>query len=212
MNQKPDRTDILAACRADAIMPGVAGLWTVKKFRLAKPIEKRSETGRTHPLPAGIYTQLWRTTQATALKETYGELVMQDTPEELNTHLEFMLKARGRVLITGLGLGCVARGCLANPKVESVTIIERDPHVMQLVSGAMPADRCTIIVADALEWAKQNTERFDCAWHDLWSDPDRDEQHLQISHLDLITLNSYTSFQGAWQFPRQYRKRTGNLI
>jgi hypothetical protein len=201
VNQKPDRTDILAAARADGIPAGTCRLWTVKKFRLAKP------------LPAGSYTQLWRATLAALHLAEHGELVMQDTPEELNTHLEFMLKARGRVLITGLGLGCVARGCLANPQVESVTIIERDPAVMRLVSPWMPAERVTIIVADALAWATQSTERFDCAWHDLWSDPDKDEPHLQITHLALIcALSDRTDFQGAWQFPRQFRGRTGNVI
>jgi hypothetical protein len=35
---------------------------------------------------------------------------MNDFPQELKKHLDFVLRARGRVLVTGLGLGCVVRG------------------------------------------------------------------------------------------------------
>ncbi len=41
-------------------------------------------------------------------KLTYkGEVIMSNTPAEVNDHLPFIKKANGKVLIAGLGLGMV---------------------------------------------------------------------------------------------------------
>jgi len=190
---------ILRAAMATDIPEGIAGLWHIKRLRTAEPM---TLPGKRGVLPPGVYTQLYRYTTATLHK--IGELVMHDFPDELTTHLEFMLKARGRVLITGLGLGCVARGCLANPNVESITVIERDADVIGLVHPHMPKERYTLIHADAIEWCKRRETMgdeglpFDCAWHDLWSDPDANEPHLQLNHADFIFAPEVRSlFAGA---------------
>jgi spermidine synthase len=128
---------------------------------------------------------------------------MEDTPFELRKHLQFMLQARGRVLITGLGLGCVIRGCLANPAVEHVTCIENSPDVLKLVAPYMPTERLSIIEADALEWTALNREPFDCAWHDLWTDRDNGEPHLDLWHTRLIyNCRQQIKRQGAWAYSR----------
>ena len=142
-----------------------------------------------------------------ATMHTHGEVVMEDTPFELNNHLDFMLKAKGHVLVTGLGLGCVIRGMLANGHVDHVTCIERSQDVLDLVAPHMPAtDRLEIIKADALEWTKGTTQRFDCAWHDIWTDRDVGEPHLAQSHTSLIkNCAPKVNFQGAWAYPRLAR-------
>lgn len=206
------RRTVLAHARADAIPAATDGLWRVKKFALAKPFPVPRETGRVVTLPAGAYTQLYRLTEATM--HLLGELVMQDTPDELATHLDFMLRARGRVLITGLGLGCVARGCLANPHVEHVTIVERDASVLRLVTPHMPqTDRLQIQHADARDFVKDCPAGFyDCAWHDLWTDPDKGEPHLQTWHAELVCeLAGKVKLQGAWQFPKWMKQPFGIL-
>ena len=218
------KTKLLAAARADAIPEASAGLWHIKKLTLAKGITAPKD-GRLVHVPAGNYTQLWRWTNATIQERLDtgggepGELVMTDSPDELNTHLGFMLRARGRVLISGLGLGCVVRGCLANPAVDHVVCLERDPDVLKMVQPHMPANRLTILRADAVSWIRNNIarQRFDCAWHDLWSDPDKNEGHLQVTHSELFKLcHQNVGFQGAWAFPkvekRLWRKTVGRII
>ena len=130
-----------------------------------------------------------------------------------------MLRAHGRVLITGLGLGCVIRGCLANPAVEHIVCIERDPDVLRLVKPHLPAERLTILQADAISWARNNLprQRFDCAWHDLWSDPDAGDPHLALSHSELfVRCHEAVQFQGAWAFPRPqkrlWKRSVGRII
>lgn len=217
------KTKLLAAAKADCIPENAVGMWHIKKIKLAREVTAPKD-GRMVKVPAGTYTQLWRWTRETVQKRLDsgagepGELVMTDSPDELNTHLAFMLRARGRVLITGLGLGCVVRGCLANPAVEHVVCIERDTEVIRMVKPHMP-DRCTVIQADAVRWARNNLprQRFDCAWHDLWSDPDKDEPHLAVTHSSLfVACHGAVQFQGAWAFPkpqkRLWQQTVGGII
>lgn len=202
---------MLFDARADDIPEGESFPWTVKKFCLAKKIIAPNGAGKLVGIPPGRYTQLWCYTAGSPPDNPntkYGELVMTDAPYELNTHLQFMLTAHGRVLITGLGLGCVTRGCLANPRVKHVVVIEREEKVLQLVGQYMPKDRrLTIIHAEAEAWVKKSPRRFDCAWHDLWTDTTAGEPHLQVKHSALfVAMHGKVTFQGAWAFPRDQKR------
>jgi hypothetical protein len=209
---------ILDAASAQDVESGDSGAWSIKKLPIVGPkplVVKAPKEGKDIVLPPGVYTSLFCMTEATLMSG--GELVMHDFPDELLKHLEFMRRAKGRVLITGLGLGCVARGCAANPNVDTVTVIEKSPDVLKLVApymgltGNLPAvhggSKIEIIHADALRWCKENTQRFDCAWHDLWV-PNNTDPHLQQLHMKLICrMADRVDFQGAWEFPRQFRRR-----
>ena len=68
-----------------------------------------------------------------------GGTWMSDIPSEvIQMHEEFARYARGRVLIGGLGLGIAARMARANPRVESVTVVELSPEVIRMVSPSTP--------------------------------------------------------------------------
>lgn len=197
--------EFLNAMRADAIPEGESGLWKVSKFGLAKEFETKDSAGKVHVLPPGRYTCLTRWTEAT-FHLGRGELVMHDVPYELRKHLIFARRAHGRVLITGLGLGCIARACLVNPNVRNVTVIEKSPDVMELVAPYMPTERIAFIQADAVEWVKENGHGYDCAWHDLWVENEASE-HLQVIHSRMIIdLADKVPVQGAWEFPRHCRR------
>jgi hypothetical protein len=191
--------------RADAVPAGSDGLWVVRK--LNRPHRATIEhCGKHKVVDAESFTLLSCYTTATLMKG--GDTVMHDTREELVTHLDFALRASGRVLITGLGLGCVARGALANPAVTRVFVVERDKSVLRLVGPWMPRDpRLTIIHADALTFCRRTHEQFDCAWHDLWTNEDRGEGELSKVHADILkAMGKRVRFQGAWNFPRVVRK------
>lgn len=209
MNQptKTLKESILDATRADAIPEGEAALWYIRKVTVNKPTFAERNEGQFRIVPPGRWTYLLRWTDAT-IGQTMGEVVMHDTPDEVNTHLGFMLRSHGRVLITGLGLGCVVRGTLANPAVKSVTVIESSAHVLKLVRPYMPADkRLNIVHDDAMRWVKRSRSRFDCAWHDLWIDTGHGEPHLQQLHMELLcALHRRIPMQGAWAFPKRFRR------
>ena len=196
---------ILKAAKANNIPDGRSGLWSIRKdYRIKKFLIARKDKCVT--LPPGEYTYLHFLT--TSSLHTWGEIVMEDTPFELETHLNFMCKAYGNVLVTGLGLGCVARGLLANPNVKFVTCIEKSEDVLNLVKTYMPQERLKIIHADALEWVKRDYQEFDCAYHDLWTNREKGEPHLSIWHSRLIKdcFEKKVKLQGAWAFPREVKR------
>jgi hypothetical protein len=201
-----NKDDIVNAMKADRVPAGWSGLWYITKTSLT---ESTPNVRHEKPviLPPGTYTFLYRLTDATLYCDPPGEVVMEDTPFELKTHLGFVMQARGRVLVTGLGLGCVVRGLLANPAVEYVTCVENSKDVLKLVEPHMPKDRLTIVEADALTWTANNKETFDCAWHDLWTDRSQGEPHLDLWHLTLLhNCRRTVKQQGAWAFDKQIKK------
>lgn len=202
MNTAQLKSDYLAAMKADCVPGGWSNLWFVEKVHMKHAGYGRRD-GKLVRLDAGHYTYLRCITDSTLYLSPPGEVVMEDTPYELRTHLGFVMRARGKVLVTGLGLGCVIRGLLKNPKVEHVTCLENSEDVLNLVSAWMPADRLTIIEADALEWTAQNKEHFDCAWHDLWTNRDKGEPHLDVWHTRLfLNCQKNIRHQGAWAFKK----------
>lgn len=136
-----------------------------------------------------------------------GETVMADNPIELRKHLAFALAARGRVLVTGLGLGCVLRMLQCNPRVTHITVVEVCEHVIRLVWPHTSHDRVELVQADARKYVAETAERFDCAWHDLWTDTDAGEPHLQLLHNRLLLqLRDRVPLQGAWEYPAKCRR------
>lgn len=202
-----NKSDLLAAMKADSVPAGWSGLWYITKATLTEPTPNVRH-GKAVVLPPGSYTFLYRLTDTTLYCDPPGEVVMEDTPFELRTHLGFVMQARGRVLVTGLGLGCVIRGLLLNPNVEHITCIENSKDVLRLVAPHMWKERLEILEADALVWTAKNKEQFDCAWHDVWTDRARGEPHLDHWHARLImNCRGTVKRQGAWAFEKQIKKR-----
>lgn len=198
---------ILHAMRAEHIPTAQAGLWSIHKKDINNDLIAPRH-GKLVNLPAAVYTFLYRLTDDTLMRNPPGETVMEDTPFELRTHLEFVLKARGSVLITGLGLGCVIRGLLCNPAVTSVTCIENSKEVLSMVQPYMPQDRLEIVEADALEWTAKNRTVFDFAWHDLWTNRSAGEPFLDLWHVHMMrNLKKTVRNQGAWAFTRTAKEK-----
>lgn len=201
------KQEILKAMKADGIPSGSSGLWAIRKSTINQN-QQMKRHGVDVVLPADCYTFLFRYTDNTIFRDPPGEVVMEDTPFELQTHLGFVLKAYGRVLVTGLGLGCVVRGLLLNERVEHITVIENSKDVLSLVQPYIPTERTTIIEAEALEWSSKNKDWFDCAWHDLWTNRDNGEPHLDFWHTSLfINLQRMVKNQGAWAFNRNGKNK-----
>ncbi len=76
-----------------------------------------------------------------------------------------------RVLVLGGGDGLAVREVLKHPSVESVTLVELDPHMTSLFRDnsklaalndhALTSPKLRIVNADAFGWLAQSTEHFD---------------------------------------------------
>ena len=147
---------------------GVSGKVKIERFEVTpedamlskmRAMFSHGDCGR--PVPAGTYTRLSRD----------NELWMSDTPSEMLDHLEFVHRAKGRVLVHGLGIGAVIDPVLRKPEVEHLTIIEIDPDVISLVAPhylTRWGDRLEIIEGDAFTWSIPKGARWDVVWHDVW--------------------------------------------
>lgn len=136
-----------------------------------------------------------------------GHVVMDDTPHELKKHLPIFVHGHGRILKTGLGLGCVVRGLLTKSDVQHVTVIEIDPRVIKHVGSEFAGNpRVTIVQGDALEVPiKPEYHMWDFAWHDIYTEGN---EGLQLLHAQLfMKYQPFARVQGAWAFPREFARR-----
>ena len=191
--------DFLKAMRADSIPAGEKGLWNVRKFEIKKFILSPDKKKLIAP---GNYTQLSKLTWASI--NFGGECVMVDYYAELLTHMNFIQKARGRVFVSGLGLGCVLRGLLLKEEVTYIDVVEKNQEVIDLIWPFMPKDeRLKLRKADVLK-IKLNGESWDYGWHDISTDGNKG---LEKKHATLIAmLHSRIKKQGAWNFPRELKR------
>ena len=193
------RDFILAARVPQTLAPQSFGWWEIV----------RKDTSKLIPIFTkwvgfDSMTLLHRLTLATMHKPP-GEVVMEDSLRELRRHLPIWLRARGKVLVTGLGLGCVVRGLLASDHVEQVTVIEIDEGILRVVGKEFEGNaRVRLIHGDA--FTVELGEQFDFAWHDIHA-MDDDSPHLDVLHTRLLMrFHRQCAIQGAWQLPRFFKR------
>lgn len=107
-----------------------------------------------------------------AVLHVNGQLMMSDTALEHQTNAQVWREARGDVLIAGLGLGMVVHGLKAKPEVNSVTVVEINHDVIELVRPSLPKD-VLVMHMDIHEYAvlaHDLKREFDTIYLDIWSD------------------------------------------
>ena len=102
---------------------------------------------------------------------------MTITPNEIATMKEPIREAHGNVITLGLGLGYYAFMVSKKKDVSSVTVIEKDPSVIELFREILlpqfpNADKITIINDDAFSYLETKAEdgQYDYLFADLWHD------------------------------------------
>ncbi len=172
---------------------GQSNEWPVSRFTVsdadAKLERLRAAFVGGRGVPAGTYTRLKRG----------RTLVMSDTPDEISDHLEAIHRAKGHVLINGLGLGMVLQAVARKPQVSRVTVVEVSPDVIALVwphYKAMFGDKIEVVHADALTYKPTKDARYDVVWHDIW------DYICSDNLLEMKTLHRrygrLTEWQGSW--------------
>jgi spermidine synthase len=204
---KMNAEDFIKAARVPAeLQPQEFGMWSIRRVS-DEGLQASDRLVFYRSVGFSSMTMLHHWTNAT-IHLPYGEVVMEDSRSELQRHLPIWMKASGRILVTGLGLGCVVRGLLASDRVEKITVIEIDREIIDRIGREFAADqRVEIIHEDALKF-NPGSRKYDFAWHDIWTNESR---HLQLLHAELIKnfLNA-ARYQGAWQFPRIFKRRMPN--
>lgn len=106
-----------------------------------------------------------------------GLVWMTVTPNEINTIQPAVRESHGKVLTYGLGLGYYAFHCLLKEDVTSVTVVEKNPAVIEIFTKHLlpffpRREALTIIEADAFDYAASVMpgEGYDTVFTDLWHD------------------------------------------
>ena len=130
--------------------------WKIQKFR----IESNDFRAMRDGIMPGTYIRLTHN----------GECVMSDTNMEKNTNREFCSKAHGDIIIGGLGIGMIIMAIQDKPEVKSITVIEKNQEVIDLVASQLDFnEKVNIICADVFEWKPERGVKYDMAYMDIWN-------------------------------------------
>jgi spermidine synthase len=203
-------SDYIEASRVpQRLKPQIFGLWSITRqsFNRSWPLFQILEWQRNAAFDS--VTFLKHFTMATLHQD--GETVMEDGITELRRHLPIRLAAHGRVLITGLGLGCVVRGLLANSDVDVIDVVEIDRQILRIIGHEFQSNRrVRLHCCDALTWESPKGACYDFAYHDIWRD---EQRHISLAHLELITrYHGIANTQDAWGMPRFARRILSHTI
>lgn len=111
-------------------------------------------------------------------------LWMWDLPAEQEIQKDIANQAFGDVLVAGYGFGIVTKLSLDNPKVKSVTTVEKNNEVIEEVKKLGPIYG-KIIIKDFFDMPED--QKFDCIIGDTWAE------------IDAKFLNDYVMFKNKVQ-------------
>lgn len=133
--------------------------------------------------------------------------MMTDHPTETVTNQHFIDRAKGDVLIFGMGLGLIIFPLLEDSEITSITVVEMDEHLINDVSSIIKSKDSRgilkIVNGDAFEYHKQiDTEKFDTIYFDIWQNVD-DNAYTEMNFLHRSYykfLKSSDSFMDSWLY------------
>ena len=100
-----------------------------------------------------------------------NKTMMSNTPMEIRTNRGVMNNANGHVLIAGLGMGVILMPIYKNKNVKSITVVEYNKSVIDLVKPCLPGD-IKIIHKDIHEFEPEI--KYDVIYFDIWLEIDSD--------------------------------------
>lgn len=103
------------------------------------------------------------------LKEKGLGTWMTSMPQEIEQMSRQLLRAHGRVLVGGLGLGLANCYLEANPRVKEIVCIEKDQTIIDLIKPHVPRNKTGIYNRDLYVYLRQEcSSHFDFAFYDIW--------------------------------------------
>ena len=153
-----------------------------KDFRFTKEVLPSHELFNVASIQSDPHRELNDSMMLRALDEPYEatflwqgkEVWMLDAPSEANTMDPYAKKAQGNVLTFGLGIGYYVFMACLNPKVSSITVIERSQSVIDLFTQSFLPQfpkhiPITILQGDAFDFFDEEyLKDYDSVFVDIW--------------------------------------------
>lgn len=127
---------------------------------------------------------------------------MTVTPNEVETMRAPIKECHGKVLTLGLGLGYFAFHASQKQDVTSLTVVERNPDVIELFRKYLlpqfpHKEKIRIVQADAFQYMEEKMpkECFDYLFADLWHDPsDGLDMYLRLKKYEPLAQKTKFSY------------------
>jgi len=108
------------------------------------------------------------------------DLWMSDIPQEIYDHLDAIKQLKGNVLVGGLGLGLVVKLLEKEKRVKSITVVELERDIIDMVWPCLMTYKSKVVHADLYDFLKHTKEKFDTAFFDIWAS---DGEHTLVDHV-----------------------------
>jgi len=172
------------------------GEWKVEKFTVDRTDFHSLIHGRAVPV-GETFTRLTRN----------GNLVMSDTPAEMNDHYMAVRFAQKHCLLNGLGLGMVLKNILLSEIVTKVTVIEISQDLIDLILPYYQDSRIEFVCTNAFDYQPPKGIMYGMVWHDIWDDictdnlPEMERLHRKYGRRAV--------WQGSWgkELCQRYRRK-----
>ncbi len=185
----------------DVLSPQRLGRAEITHFRVETDRAMSESVSREELWLPGDYCEL----------EIDGIGWMWDIPDEWLKNQIIVDRARGDVLIVGLGMGFILHPILAKPEVRSVHVIEIEPDVCNLILPSLAHvpghDKLTVEIANGQYWPmglENEDKRYDAIWLDAV--PCRSKQSWWLKAVEMWEnlyrpfLCNDQSFIGHWAY------------
>jgi len=104
------------------------------------------------------------------LRQGEDSIWMSDTPMEFETNKKAIALSHGDVLECGLGIGLFTYYASKKVQVKSITIVEKEKEVIDLVYPIIKNTKTNVIESNAISFLKNTKQKFDVIHIDIWGD------------------------------------------
>lgn len=144
---------------------------SIGEFQIKKVIIQEGKELQHYTREKGMCRSVFLTSYKTVqLTQSDDSIWMSDTPMEYETNQRAIDEALGDVLECGLGIGLFTYYASKKKIVRSITIVEKEQDVIDLVYPKIKNEKTKIITQDAVEYLLKTKQKYDLIHVDLWAD------------------------------------------
>jgi len=161
---------VIITSRYTTILSRILPERSIGDFSIKKDVLLRGTIIRTY-YPGGYFYHdiMNRDFPTVRLTEEKGGVWMSDTPMEQEALRIPSIIAKGDVLIVGLGLGLLPTLIkMRNKMVDSITIIEKNREVGNLVYNKIESRKTSLLLNDGESYLAVPGRKFDFIFIDIW--------------------------------------------
>jgi ribosomal protein S18 acetylase RimI-like enzyme len=128
-----------------------------------------------------------------------GQTWMTNARDEVDSQAPHIAAAEGHVVVMGAGMGVALYNLLSKKEVSRVTLVERDPAVMELLQLSAGyefwrgIEKLRVEIVDALEYRPES--QVDHVYADIWATPGEPQS---IPDMQKIQTNTRARQTGWW--------------